>query len=102
LSRKQRSPAWTPPDYEVAHIRAVKAVAKGEATAAEQKLAMDWIIEAASARWDVPFYSDKDGGDRETAFACGRIFVGQQIIKLVNMPAGLVAQMAKKKGNPNG
>lgn len=97
---KKRKPAWFPPDYTHGIVLAIKALSEGKATEDQQKKALAWIIEHASQRWEIPFYSDADGGDRESAFASGRMFVGQQIIKLVNMPPKLVAQLRKE--TPNG
>lgn len=94
--------AIQPPTYKASQVYALQALAKGEANAHQQKQALDWIIDQASNRWDQPYFGDDEGGSTATAFACGRMFVGQQIIKLVNMSNDIVAKLAAKEGNPNG
>lgn len=95
---KPRDNAWVPPLYEPADIEAIRAVAKGEADPAQQARAMQWIINAAAGTYELSFRSDAHGGDRETAFAEGRRFVGMQVVKLINMPPALVAQLRSKDG----
>lgn len=96
MPRKPRDPAWMPPAYDLADLDAVRTLGRGEADAATQKRALDWIVNVAAGTYDLSFRSDVDGGDRETAFAEGRRFVGMQIVKLVNLPPSVVAQMRKK------
>lgn len=99
MARKPRSPAWMPADYELPDVEAVQAVAKGLANEVQQKRAIAWIIKAADT-YDVSFRSDADGGDRDTAFAEGKRFVGLSIVKLVNMSGA--ALEALRRGKPNG
>lgn len=93
--RKPRDPAWKPVDYELPDIAAVKALARGDANEDQQRRALDWIIKIAAGTYEEPYRSDADGGDRETTFALGRAFVGRQIVKLINMPEKVVAQLRK-------
>jgi len=93
---KPRDPAWMPAPYSYADVVAVRAVATGEATPEQQKRALDWLIHSAAGAYEISFRSDGQGGDRETAFAEGRRFVGLQLVKLVNLPPALVAQMRDK------
>lgn len=62
---------------------ALKALQAGVASAGQQKTALGWIVNEAAAAYDNPYRNGGDG-DRETAFACGRMFVGQQIVKQLN------------------
>jgi hypothetical protein len=62
---------------------AIKAVNAGNANEGQQRIALRWIIEMAAGTYDQPFRPGV-GGDRDTAFACGRMFVGQQIVKQIN------------------
>jgi hypothetical protein len=101
-TRKPRAPAWQPPDYTVQQVRAVQAVARGDASSREQQLAMDWIVQQAAGTYELSFRSDGDGGDRETTMAEGRRFVGLQIVKLVNMNGKLIAELEKREGKTNG
>lgn len=95
--RKPRDPAWKPVDYTLPEIAAIKALSRGEANEDQQKRALDWIIRLAAGTYDEPYRSDADGGDRETTFALGRAFVGRQVVKLVNMPEKIVAELRKSE-----
>jgi hypothetical protein len=67
-----------PAEYQLADAIAVQALVRGEADRDQQQRVMRWIIEQASGMYEFHFYP----GDRETSFALGRSFVGQQIVKL--------------------
>ncbi len=54
---------------------------------------MVWIIEKAAESGELSFRSEKDGGERETAFHQGRQFVGQQVQKLIGLPVGIIAKI---------
>lgn len=96
--RKPRPSPWLPTDYEAGDIYALQAVFKGEADASQQRRALEWIIHRAAETYDEPFRSNADGGDRDTAFALGKRFVGSQIVKLINMPPKVAAQLRSKDG----
>lgn len=87
--------AWMPVRYELAEAHALRALASGTANAEQQKRAMEWLIHKACGTYEMSFRPE---GDRETIFAEGRRFVGLQVVKLVNMPASVLAAMRK---NPN-
>lgn len=95
---KPRDAAWKPVDYSSREVEAVKALAAGEASAEQQRLALDWVITTAAGTYELSFRSDKDGGDRETAFAEGRRFVGMQVVKMVNMAPAMLADLRKQDG----
>lgn len=76
--------AHEPADYEPHIIGAIKALASGNANESQQKNALAWIINEAAKTYDQPFRPGADG-DRDTAFACGRMFVGQQIVKVMKL-----------------
>lgn len=85
MARKLRDPAWKPVDYKDADVGALQALQRGDATEQQQKRALRWLVEKAAGTYEVSYRSDVDGGDRETAFAEGRRFVGLQTVKLLNM-----------------
>ena len=95
MARKPRDPAWIPVAYDRADVTALKAVAAGVANDGQQKRAMAWIINTAAQTYDLSFRSDADGGERETAFAEGRRFVGLQVVKLVNMSGAVLDKIEK-------
>lgn len=67
-----------PAEYKLADAISIQALVRGEADREQQQRALRWIIEQAGGMYEFHFYST----DRETAFALGRSFVGQQIVKL--------------------
>lgn len=77
------SEPWKPAPYDEPDMMAMKALAAGVANEHQQKRVLKWIVEAACATYDQPYRPGVNG--RDTDFACGRMFVGQQIVKLVNM-----------------
>lgn len=75
-----------PPDYLPHHAAGFKAMQRGDATPHQQQECLKWLIERAAGTYEFHFYP----GDRETAFALGRAFVGQQIVKLLNLDLALL------------
>jgi len=71
---------WFPAEYDERHIAAVKAVAEGEATSDQQKLALAWIVNDVSMTGQQSFVPGKAD---VTNFIEGRRSVGNQILKLV-------------------
>lgn len=72
-----------PPEYDDRVVHAFKAMARGDARDSQQKLVLDWIINQACKTYDLPYRPGEDG-KRDTDFACGKAFVGQQIVKMLN------------------
>lgn len=72
-------PANEPAKFDDIHIHALQALRRGEATPHQQKAALEWIVNQAS-RTHKPHYHVTD---RDTNFALGRAFVGQQIVGLL-------------------
>lgn len=85
-----------PAAYDRADVLALKALAAGVANEGQQRRALDWIVNRAAQTYDLSYRSDADGGDRETAFAEGRRFVGLSAVKLINMPAMMLDAMEKE------
>lgn len=91
--RVRRTPAaaaaehapYFPPKYEPADAAALQALARGQATAAQQRKALDWIIYKACALYEEPYRPGAEEGGRDTTFALGRAFPGRQITKLLNV-----------------
>lgn len=80
-------PAYLPADWTAPGlVAAVQALSLGTANEGQQKQALDWIIREVAGTYDQPYRPGVDG-DRETAFACGRQFVGQQIVKVIKLKA---------------
>lgn len=78
--------ACEPAAYDEYDIRAVQALASGVANDVQQKRALAWIINAACATYDL-HYRPGSEGERDTTFALGRAFAGQQIVKMLKLQA---------------
>jgi len=79
-----------PPEYEVADVVAMQALAGGTADEDQQKRVLEWLISKCCRTHDFPFMPS---GDRETCLMLGRQFSGQQIVKLLHLnPAALTGK----------
>jgi len=79
----EREP-WMPPPYDKADLIAVKACMEGRAEPYQQRLALEWIVYACGT-YETPWRPGQDG-QRDSDFASGKQFIGQQIVKLINLP----------------
>ena len=75
-----------PVKYAKADVSALQAMRQGKANADQQKRAMEFILETVCDRNGMSFRPGGPEGARETDFAEGRRFVGNQIVKLTNIP----------------
>lgn len=80
-----QSAPWLPAPYAAEDVYAIRALNAGNASDAQQKRALAWIV-AASGYYDLAFRPGPDG-DRATAFAEGKRFVGAQIVKMTKVQA---------------
>ena len=78
----KKSAAWLPPKWELADAAALQALARGDATPEQQKRALKFVVETLCGTYDLPYRPESA---RDTDFACGKMFIGQQIAKLVNL-----------------
>lgn len=74
------SPA-VPVAYDLADAAAIQALQRGDATPEQQVRALRWIVEGAAGAYNFHFYPS----DRDTSFALGRAFVGQQVVKMTKL-----------------
>lgn len=72
---------FIPAPYGLVEASALQAMQLGEASAHQQQLVLKWIIEVAAGAYEFQYYPS----DRDTAFALGRGFVGQQLVKLLHL-----------------
>ena len=82
-----------PPDYDKVDVQAIKALARGEANADQQRLALNFIVNGLSCAFDQSF---RPGQPDLTAFAEGKRFVGLQLDKLIRINPAI---MDKEKTN---
>lgn len=81
--KKSNAPApWSSvmPSLEKADVIALQMVANGKGTEAHQKRVIDLIINKFCETYGLSFRPDEDGGERATAFAEGKRFVGSELI----------------------
>ena len=79
MTKERTSAPWMPADYTLAIPTAIQALMSGTAEEHQQQLAMKWIIETLCGTYDMSFRADNI---RETDFAEGKRYVGNQIVKL--------------------
>lgn len=75
---------WKPPPWEPHIATAFQALMRGDCPAHLQIAAMQWLTNNLCGTYDLA-YRPGPHGERDTTFALGKQFVGQQIAKLVNM-----------------
>lgn len=95
LAAAQQHAPWLPVPYELAHVSSLQALERGEASPEQQRRALDWIIRLASGTYDFPYRPGGSDGERDTNLALGRMFVGQQIVKMLRL------NLAKLRREPN-
>lgn len=81
MKRRPAPPVEAPVECSDSVHMAIKALNAGNANEDQQRMALRWIIEMAAGTYDQPY---RPGAPDETTFACGRMFVGQQIVKQIN------------------
>lgn len=95
MAEKKRPPRIFECDYELADMVAVQCVAAGVADKGQQQRALKWIIENASMTYDVTFQME---GERASAFAEGRRFVGLNIVKAIKLNTSVLTKTKKEQG----
>lgn len=84
------SPVVGPGLLNKADVLAIKMLAQGEATAEQQKRALEAIIGRVACADELSFRADDHGGTRETDFSEGKRYVGLQLRKLLNTPLDIL------------
>lgn len=74
-------------------VFALKAMNKGEASAAQQKLVLAELM-TITGYYDLSYRPDSD---RDTAFAEGKRFVGAQLVKLINLTPDVIETSKSKR-----
>ncbi len=87
-----RPPPWAPyapPTYTRQDVLAVQALAAGTASAEQQQRALRYVIEALARYYDLSYCPGPDG-ERDTAMAEGRRFVGAQLVLMTKMDVSVI------------
>ena len=74
---------WKPVVAPAEVVSAVQALRRGDADPHQQRTALSWIIDMS--RNQGALYFPGDSGRRDTDFALGRAFVGEQLVTLLNI-----------------
>lgn len=69
--------------WDASVVGAFKAMEAGKARPDQQQAFVNFVIGQLAGTYDLSFRPDDLGGDRDTAFAEGRRFVGQQIRRVI-------------------
>lgn len=86
MAKPDKHAPWLPPPYELADITALQALERGDADHHLQQRALKWILEQAAGTYQMSYRGGQEG-ERDTAFAEGRRFVGLQIVKMLRLNA---------------
>jgi len=70
--------------YSDQQAAAIQALTEGRANEGQQKIALDWIINDVCRYYDLSYRPGPEG-DRDTAFAEGKRFVGSNIVKMTRL-----------------
>ena len=82
MARPPISAPWAPAKYVDADVYALKALERGDPTPEQCVRALNWIIHDLCKTFDQPY---RPMSQRDTDFACGKMWVGQQIVKLLKL-----------------
>jgi hypothetical protein len=67
-------------------VAAVKAMERGEARPDQQRIVLNYLIDDLCGTYDLSYRPDGAGGERDTAFAEGRRFVGLELRRVITLP----------------
>lgn len=87
-------------EYESADATAIQALQAGTASPDQQRRALRWIVEQAAGTYEISYRAGGLEGDRETAFAEGRRFVGSQVVKMLKLNVAALRR-GPDAGNPS-
>ena len=88
---------YNPPQLSSEIVYAVKAVFSGSANAHQQTEFCRWLIAEVCKKDDMSFRPGGAEGSRDTDFAEGKRFVAISLLKPLNMPPEMVAQMREQE-----
>jgi len=80
-----------PAGYGIPEASAWQALSRGEANKDQQLLAVRWLLEGPCGLHDLQ-YRPGEAGRRDTDFACGKRYVGQQVVKLMKINIAALQQ----------
>lgn len=84
---------YRPVDYEPHHVGAVQALARGDCPEHLQKEFLRWLIEDVCGAYDMSYRVDPCN----TAFAEGRRFCGNTVVKMMKIDASKLAKQTPRR-----
>lgn len=78
--------------WESYHVSALQALSSGTANSEQQKLALQYIINNICLTYDMPYRPEST---RDTDFLLGRMYTGQQIVKLLKINLNKIKEKTK-------
>lgn len=85
MTAKREEPVpWKPALWTDEEAGALQALYAGTAQPHQQKMALDYIINRLAGTYDTHYFPGPEG-ERNTAFALGKAYVGQQMVKLLKL-----------------
>ncbi len=82
--RLDKNSPLIPTPYEKKDVAAIQALLEGNASEAQQKHALSYIINNMCGTYDEPFRPDQ----RETDYALGKAHIGRDLVKLTKLNMG--------------
>lgn len=82
--------------WENADVSSIQALVTGTANPEQQKRAINFIVNKVCLTYDMPYRPESQ---RDTDFLLGRMFVGQQIVKLMKINLNRIKE--KTNGRPS-
>lgn len=76
---------WKPAKWEPADASALQALVRGDCPPHLQQRAVSFIINTLCGTYDMPYRPGGAEADRDTTFALGKMWVGQQLVKLLKV-----------------
>lgn len=83
---------WKPFQWQPPEVAAIQALNRGDATADQQKRALEYIINDLAGTYDLSYRPGSEEGRRDTDFAEGKRFVGSQIVKALKLNLAAIRQ----------
>ena len=86
---------WKPVAWEVADAACVQALNRGDATPDQQKRALAYLIGPLCGTYDMAY---RPASPRDTDFALGKAFVGQQLVKFLKINLAAFKDTPREQG----
>lgn len=80
---KPKREAWAVPDYDERVVYAVRALEQGNASEPQQRIIWRWLM-YVTEHGGMQYRPGGAEAERETTFALGKAFVGQQLQKMLH------------------